>query len=108
MLDAARAENHRRAEAAVAARRLHRARRARRPYLLRVGRDLQPAAARNRRPAPRAKGRQHRARQARRDRDRQYRLHHADRGGDGDADRAYGGVAGLGERGPEAGGLGAR
>ena len=55
------------------------ARRAGGPSLLRLGRHLQHPAARDRRPAARPQGREHRAHRARRDRHRQYRLHHADR-----------------------------
>ena len=49
--------------------------------LLRLGRHLQPPAAGDRRTGCATQGREHRGDGARRDRRRQHRLHHADRGG---------------------------
>ena len=81
LLDAARAEDHGPAQEAAEGGGLRGEGRAGGPHLLRLGRHLQYSAAGDRRPAPRAQGRQHRKDRARHHRHRQYRLHDADRQG---------------------------
>ncbi len=89
LLAAARPENRARAERIAFQARLRGQRCAGRTSVLRFGRDLQHSAAGAREEVARAQGREYREAHARRDRRRQYRLHHADRGGHGHPGRPH-------------------
>ncbi len=73
-----------------------------RTSLLRLGRDLQHFAAGHREEVARSQSGEYREACARRDRCRQYRLYHPDRGGHGDPGGPYGRADRLGDRGSQA------
>ena len=98
------AENFASAERIAFQARLRSQRCAGRTFVLRVGRDLQHSSARACEKVARTQGREYREGRARCDCCRQYRLHHADRGGHRHPGGPYGRVDRLGDRRACAGG----
>src|SRR5690606_10479367 len=101
---AARAGDHRPAEGAAQGGGIRGGRARRSASLLRLGRDLQPAAPRDLRRAEGAQGTHARGNAAGGDRRRQHRLHDADRRRHRHSGGPYRGTSRLGDRWPDAGG----